>query len=156
MDCLFCAVVAGEVEVPMVHEDADVLAFLDHRPLFPGHVLVIPRRHVPTLTDLLPREVGPFFEQVRRTTAAVERGMAAKGSFVATNSRVSQSVPHLHVHVVPRNPKDGLRGFFWPRTRYADAAEAAATAGRIREALHALDAPLTDGSGTTTLPPKRE
>jgi histidine triad (HIT) family protein len=132
-------VAAGEVDVDTVFADDDVVAFLDHRPLFPGHVLVIPRRHVPTLTDLLPQEVGPYFEQVRRITAAVERSMGAKGSFVATNSRVSQSVPHLHVHVVPRNPKDGLRGFFWPRTRYASPAEAAATAVRIREALDALD-----------------
>jgi histidine triad (HIT) family protein len=140
MDCLFCAVAAGEAEAERVFADDEVVAFLDHRPLFPGHVLVIPRRLVPALTDLLPREVGPFFEQVRRMTAAVERGMGAKGSFVATNSRVSQSVPHLHVHVVPRNPKDGLRGFFWPRTRYASPAEAAATAARIREAREALDA----------------
>ncbi|WP_042383542.1 HIT family protein [Streptacidiphilus melanogenes] len=135
MECLFCAVAAGEVEVPTVFADDEAVAFLDHRPLFPGHVLVVPRRHVPTLTDLRPEEVGPYFERVRRLTAAVERGMAAKGSFVATNSRVSQSVPHLHVHVVPRNPKDGLRGFFWPRTRYASPEEAAATAARIREAL---------------------
>ncbi|WP_042364791.1 HIT family protein [Streptacidiphilus neutrinimicus] len=135
MECLFCAVAAGEVEAPTVYADDQVVAFLDHRPLFHGHVLVIPRRHVPTLTDLRPEEVGPYFERVRRMTAAVERGMAAKGSFVATNSRVSQSVPHLHVHVVPRNPKDGLRGFFWPRTRYASPEEAAETAARIRQAL---------------------
>ncbi|WP_370104669.1 HIT family protein [Streptacidiphilus sp. BW17] len=135
VDCLFCAVVAGDVEVHRVYEDDAVVAFLDHRPLFPGHVLVVPRRHVETLTDLAPEEVGPYFRQVQRITGAVERGMAARGSFVAENNRVSQSVPHLHVHVVPRNPRDGLRGFFWPRGRYADAAEAAATAARVRDAL---------------------
>jgi histidine triad (HIT) family protein len=135
VDCVFCAVAAGTVEVHTVFEDDAAVAFLDHRPLFPGHVLVIPRRHVETVTDLASDEVGPFFQRVQRVTSAVERGMAAKGSFVAANNRVSQSVPHLHVHVVPRNPRDGLRGFFWPRTRYASPAEAVETATRVREAL---------------------
>ncbi|MEY9876433.1 histidine triad (HIT) family protein [Streptacidiphilus sp. MAP12-33] len=137
MDCTFCAVAAGDISVDTVYEDDLVVAFLDHRPLFPGHVLVIPRRHARTLTDLTPAEVGPFFERVRRLTAAVERGTDAKGSFVAMNNRVSQSVPHLHVHVVPRNQGDGLRGFFWPRTRYASPAAAATTASLVREALDA-------------------
>jgi histidine triad (HIT) family protein len=118
-----------------VFEDETVVAFLDHRPLFPGHVLVLPRRHVETLTDLPPEDVGPYFVRVRRITGAVERGMAAAGSFVALNNRVSQSVPHLHVHVVPRNRKDGLRGFFWPRGRYADEAQAGEVADRLRAAL---------------------
>jgi histidine triad (HIT) family protein len=135
MECAFCAVVAGEAAGQVVLRDATAVAFLDRRPLFPGHVLVVPRRHAETLTDLRPEEVGPFFERVRLVTAAVERSMAATGSFVALNNRVSQSVPHLHVHVVPRNPKDGLRGFFWPRTRYAGDEHAAATAARVREAL---------------------
>jgi histidine triad (HIT) family protein len=137
VDCTFCAIAAGEAEavVETVFEDELVVAFLDHRPLFPGHVLVIPRRHVRTLTDLTEEEVGPFFVRVRLVTAAVERGMEAKGSFVAANNRVSQSVPHLHVHVVPRNPRDGLRGFFWPRTRYPSPAAAAATAAAVREAV---------------------
>ncbi|MEV4556859.1 HIT family protein [Kitasatospora sp. NPDC049285] len=135
MDCLFCRVAAGEVAVDTVFADDLVLAFLDHRPLFPGHVLVIPRRHVPTLTDLTEEETGPYYSRVRLLTAAVERGMSAAGSFVAANNRISQSVPHLHTHVVPRNPKDGLRGFFWPRTRYRDAAHAAQTAELIRAAL---------------------
>lgn len=119
----------------MVFEDGTAVAFLDRRPLFPGHVLVVPRRHVETLTDLRTEEVGPFFERVRRITAAVERGMAAAGSFVAMNNRVSQSVPHLHVHVVPRHHKDGLRGFFWPRTHYTDEEHARDTAARVRAAL---------------------
>ncbi len=135
MECLFCAIIDGEVPGHRVFEDETVVAFLDHRPLFPGHVLVLPRRHVETLTDLPPEDVGPFFLRVRRITGAVERGMAAAGSFVAANNRVSQSVPHFHMHVVPRNRKDGLRGFFWPRGRYADEAQAAEVADRLRAAL---------------------
>jgi len=135
MECLFCAVVAGTVAVHPVLADEVAVAFLDHRPLFPGHVLVVPRAHVETVTDLTEDQVGPFFGRVQRVTGAVERGMAAAGSFVAANNRVSQSVPHLHVHVVPRNRKDGLRGFFWPRTHYRDDAHAADVAARIRAAL---------------------
>jgi histidine triad (HIT) family protein len=142
--CLFCRIVNGEADHHRVFEDAEVVAFLDHRPLFPGHVLVLPRRHVATLTDLPEDAVGPFFTRVRRITGAVERGMAAAGSFVAANNRVSQSVPHFHMHVVPRNPKDGLRGFFWPRSRYADEAHAAAVAERLRAALQG---DLRDGAG---------
>ncbi|GAA0674481.1 HIT family protein [Kitasatospora atroaurantiaca] len=135
MDCLFCAVVAGSAHAHRVLDDEVAVAFLDHRPLFPGHVLVVPRRHVETVTDLPPGDVGPFFTRVQRVTAAVERGMGAVGSFVAANNRISQSVPHLHVHVVPRNPKDGLRGFFWPRSRYASEAEAAEVTARLRAAI---------------------
>ncbi|MFD8597078.1 HIT family protein [Kitasatospora sp. NPDC059646] len=135
MDCLFCRVVAGDVPVESVFADEHAVAFLDHRPLFPGHLLVVPRRHVPTLTDLTEDETGPYYTRVRRLTAAVEHGMDAAGSFVAANNRISQSVPHLHTHIVPRNPKDGLRGFFWPRTRYRDDAHATETAARIRAAL---------------------
>ncbi|MEV1007392.1 HIT domain-containing protein [Streptomyces sp. NPDC049881] len=134
MDCVFCAIAAGEAPAHRVYEDGVAVAFLDTRPLFPGHTLVVPRRHVETLTDLAEGDVGPYFSRVRRLALAVERGMGADGSFVAENNRVSQSVPHLHVHVVPRRRKDGLRGFFWPRGRYADEAEAAAVAARVREA----------------------
>lgn len=137
MDCVFCSIVSGETASHRVFEDETVVAFLDRRPLFPGHVLVVPREHIETLSDLPVERVGPFFERVRRITSAVERGMAAAGSFVALNNRVSQSVPHLHVHVVPRNRKDGLRGFFWPRTRYTDETHAAGTAAGIRAALAA-------------------
>ncbi|WP_111603921.1 HIT family protein [Streptomyces sp. Amel2xB2] len=135
MDCIFCDIVAGRRESHRVHEDEDVVAFLDARPLFPGHTLVVPRAHHETLTDLPAADVGPFFTRVRRITVAVEAGMEAAGSFVAENNRVSQSVPHLHVHVVPRNRKDGLRGFFWPRSRYGSEEEAAAVAARVRAAL---------------------
>ena len=135
VDCVFCAIVAGAAPAHRVLDDEVAVAFLDRRPLFPGHVLVVPRRHLETVTDLPAADVGPFFARVQRVTAAVESGMAAAGSFVAANNRISQSVPHLHVHVVPRNPKDGLRGFFWPRSHYPDEAAATEAAARIRGAL---------------------
>jgi histidine triad (HIT) family protein len=135
--CRFCAIVAGEDAADRVLETADVVAFLDHRPLFPGHTLVVPRAHFETLRDLDDATRDELFAQVQRVAAAVQDATASAGSFVAMNNVVSQSVPHVHVHVVPRNPKDGLRGFFWPRTRYADAAEAAAVAESIRVALGA-------------------
>jgi len=133
--CPFCAVVDGSQPTALVVDDAVVVAFLDHRPVFKGHVLVVPKAHVETLTDLPVDAVGPFFERVQRIASAVQDGLEADGSFVAMNNVVSQSVPHLHVHVVPRRRKDGLRGFFWPRTRYADDAEMADYASRIRDAL---------------------
>jgi histidine triad (HIT) family protein len=133
--CPFCAVVDGSQPTALVFDDAVVVAFLDHRPVFKGHVLVVPKAHVETLTDLPVDAVGPFFERVQRIALAVQDGLEADGSFVAMNNVVSQSVPHLHVHVVPRRRKDGLRGFFWPRTRYADDAEMADYASRIRDAL---------------------
>ena len=135
--CLFCSIVAGETPAHVVLDDDAVVAFLDIRPLFPGHVLVVPRVHAETLTDLDPAGVEPLFQRVRTMAAAVRDGCGAHGSFVAVNNKVSQSVPHLHVHVVPRTKGDGLKGFFWPRTRYADDAEAEATAAAIREALAA-------------------
>lgn len=135
MDCLFCAIAAGQEPAHRVLEDDVASAFLDVRPLFPGHTLVVPQRHAETLTDLAAPDVGPFFDRVQRVVRAVEHGTGATGSFVAANNRVSQSVPHLHVHAVPRNRGDGLRGFFWPRTRYRDEAHAADTAARLREAL---------------------
>ncbi len=133
--CPFCDVVDGSQSAAVVLDDAVVVAFLDHRPVFKGHVLVVPRRHVETLADLPVDAVGPFFERVQRLAMAVQEGMEADGSFVAMNNVVSQSVPHLHVHVVPRRRKDGLRGFFWPRVRYADDAEMADVASRIRHVL---------------------
>jgi histidine triad (HIT) family protein len=133
--CPFCAVVDGNEPAHVVLDDPDAFAFLDRRPVFPGHVLVVPRRHVVTLTDLEAAMIGPLFSQVQRVTDAVQRGMEADGSFVAMNNVVSQSVAHLHVHVVPRRRKDGLRGFFWPRQRYRDEAEMAEIAGRIADAL---------------------
>jgi histidine triad (HIT) family protein len=133
--CKFCQIIAGEIPAHFVLDTDEIVAFLDHRPLFPGHTLVLPRGHVETLADLPPDEVGPFFRQVQRVEAAVRTAMEAEGSFVAENNLVSQSVPHLHVHVVPRRRKDGLRGFFWPRTKYAGDGEMAAVAARITEQL---------------------
>ena len=134
--CAFCAIVAGEREAAhVVHETDAVVAFLDHRPVFVGHTLVVPREHLDTLLDLPSEQVGPFFGEVQRVTAAVTTAMDAHGSFVAANNVVSQSVPHLHVHVVPRRRKDGLRGFFWPRTKYESEIAMAGVATRIREAL---------------------
>jgi histidine triad (HIT) family protein len=134
-DDVFCRIVAGEETAHVVLDDDVVVAFLDRRPVFPGHVLVVPRRHVVTLLDLAHDEIGPYFERVRWVTAAVEEALDAHGSFVAMNNVVSQSVAHLHTHVVPRRRKDGLRGFFWPRLRYGDEAEMDAVATRIRAAV---------------------
>lgn len=119
----------------MVVETPAVVAFLDHRPVFKGHVLVVPRSHIVTIADLPPELVGDYFADVRRVAIAVQAGLGAGGSFVAINNTVSQSVPHLHTHVVPRTKGDGLRGFFWPRTRYASAEEATEYATRIAAAF---------------------
>jgi histidine triad (HIT) family protein len=133
--CAFCSIVAGDAPSHRVFEDAVVIAFLDRRPLFPGHVLVVPRRHVVTIGDLAEDEVGPYFERVRRINGAVQEARRSAGTFVAMNNVVSQSVPHLHTHVVPRNFKDGLRGFFWPRTKYASDEEASGYAARLTAVL---------------------
>jgi histidine triad (HIT) family protein len=118
--CAFCAIVAGSAPASVVLADERCVAFLDTRPLFPGHTLLVPRAHHETLADLPTELVEPLFVRARRLSSAMEQALGSAGSFVAVNNRVSQSVPHLHVHVVPRNRKDGLRGFFWPRTRYPD------------------------------------
>lgn len=133
-DCVFCRIIAGEVPAHVVLETDDLLAFLDARPVFKGHVLLVPRTHVETLPDLPAGLRDPFLEQAQRLATAVKDALGAQGSFVAINNTVSQSVPHLHLHVVPRTKGDGLRGFFWPRTKYADD-EAAAYADKLREAL---------------------
>jgi len=133
--CLFCSIVHGENPAHVVLDHPVAVGFLDTRPLFPGHVLLVPRDHHTTLADLPVPSVGPLFEQVQRVAAAVQVGMGAAGSFVAMNNTVSQSVAHLHVHVVPRNRRDGLRGFFWPRTTYQDDAHASGAAAAIRAAL---------------------
>ncbi|HEX2046291.1 MAG TPA: HIT family protein [Acidimicrobiales bacterium] len=132
--CVFCSIVAGHVPAHVVASDDATLAFLDSRPVFPGHTLLVPRDHHETLTDLPADLLGPLFDAAQRLARAVEAGMDAHGTFVAMNNRVSQSVPHLHVHVVPRRRKDGLRGFFWPRQRYRDEEEMAEVAARIRAA----------------------
>ena len=132
---MFCAIVAGDTPAHVVYRDDTTLAFLDLRPVFPGHVLLVPRDHHETLTDLPPALVEPLFAAAQRLAAAVRDGMDAHGTFVAMNNTVSQSVPHLHVHVVPRRRKDGLRGFFWPRQRYAGEEEMEGVAARIRAAI---------------------
>ncbi|OKI87702.1 HIT family protein [Micromonospora sp. CB01531] len=133
--CVFCGIVAGEVPAFTVTDEPDGVAFLDTRPVFKGHVLVVPRTHLVTL-DTLPAEAIPgYFRLVQRLIVAVETGLGSGGTFVAVNNKVSQSVPHLHTHVVPRTKGDGLRGFFWPRTRYTDDAEARGYADRIAAAL---------------------
>ena len=133
--CLFCRIVAGEVAATMVFEDDVSLAFLDHRPLFPGHCLLIPKKHYETLTDLPEDLIGPLFGNARSLAGAVEQAMGSEGSFVAINNRVSQSVPHLHVHIVPRHKGDGLKGFFWPRRKYESDRQLSETAARLRAFL---------------------
>ena len=135
MSCVFCEIAAKERPAHVVFEDALSLAFLDHRPLFHGHTMLIPKVHRETLLELPTSDLGEFFADVQRVTAALESAMEAEGAFVATNVKVSQSVPHLHVHIVPRRKGDGLRGFFWPRTKYRDDREMASVAARIRAAL---------------------
>jgi histidine triad (HIT) family protein len=132
--CVFCAIAKGEAPAHFVFENEAFVAFLDQKPLFFGHVLVVPRPHVVTLGELPDEALEPFFSIVKRLSVAVERAMAAEGTFVALNNKVSQSVPHLHVHVVPRKKGDGLRGFFWPRTKYPSDDEARAVAAKIRSA----------------------
>ncbi|POM24504.1 HIT-like protein [Actinomadura rubteroloni] len=134
--CVFCEIIRGERPAHRVLDAPDAVAFLDTRPLFKGHTLLVPRTHYETLVDLPETEIGPFFTHARMLAAAMETALGAAGSFVAANNRISQSVPHLHVHVVPRNPKDGLRGFFWPRHKYASEAEAAEYAERLSTALN--------------------
>ncbi len=136
--CPFCAIATGDVEAHVVLDQAGSLAFLDHRPLFPGHCLLIPREHRATLSDLPAEEIGPLFANAQLLGRAVEEAMDAEGTFVALNNRVSQSVPHLHVHVVPRRRKDGLRGFFWPRTHYEDDAHMIRVAKAIRARADSL------------------
>ena len=134
-DCLFCAIVAGSVPAFKVFDGADGVAFLDTRPVFKGHVLVVPRDHIVTLPELPPELLSGYFTLVQRLAAAVPRALGAQGTFVAINNVVSQSVPHLHNHVVPRTKGDGLRGFFWPRTKYASDDEARSYAERIGKEL---------------------
>jgi len=150
---VFCEIVAG-APAHRVWEDDDVVAFLDRRPLFPGHTLVIPRAPVETLADLPVGQVGGFFVVVQRLAGAVEHAMGAQGTFVAVNNRVSQSVAHLHCHVVPRTKGDGLRGFFWPRQHYRNDEEMATVAAAIRAAADEgpPDAGPTDGREPEPVP----
>ena len=135
LGCVFCGIAAGDIPASLVYGDDDVAAFLYARPVFKGHVLVVPRAHVPTLADLPATDIAALFGTVQAIARAVELGLGADGTFVALNNKVSQSVPHLHVHVIPRRRKDGLRGFFWPRLRYDSDAERDDFAARISAAL---------------------
>jgi histidine triad (HIT) family protein len=137
-DCAFCAIVAGESDAEIVFEDEVSLAFLDFRPLFHGHSLLVPRDHHETLADLPDELVEPYFANVRLLSVAIRDAMDAQGSFVAINNVVSQSVPHLHTHVVPRVKKDGLRGFFWPRTKYEDDGAMREAGAAVRAAVARL------------------
>jgi histidine triad (HIT) family protein len=127
--------VSGDLQVQVIWSTPTTFAFLDHRPVFKGHVLVLPRDHVVTLADLPRDQIEPYFTDVQRIAVAVESGLGAGGTFVALNNKVSQSVAHLHTHVVPRTKGDGLRGFFWPRTKYASPEEAETYAKLIKDAL---------------------
>ena len=133
--CVFCSIVAGETSSEIVLDEPDFVAFLDARPVFKGHTLLVPREHLVTLLDLPAGLRDGFLEAAQRLARAVVDGLGAQGSFVAMNNVVSQSVAHLHVHVVPRTKGDGLKGFFWPRTKYPSEERMAETAARLREAL---------------------
>jgi len=145
--CAFCKIIRGEAQAYIVFQDELSLAFLDLRPLFPGHLLLVPREHYQTLADLPLILVGPLFANARLLTRAVEEGLGAQGSFVAINNRVSQSVPHLHIHVVPRRKKDGLRGFFWPRRLYPDREAILRVQDALRSAVERLRASHGTGTG---------
>ena len=138
--CVFCKIVSGEIPAHKVYEDDVSIVFLDNGPLFPGHCLVSPKQHIETLADLPADLLQPIFANAQMIAKAVELGLDAEGSFVAVNNRISQSVPHLHVHVVPRRKKDGLRGFFWPRQSYRDEAEKMSVLQALRSAVKQLQA----------------
>ena len=135
MSCVFCGIAKGEIAAEIVWSDAGRVAFLDRRPLFPGHTLLVPRQHIETLSDLPASEIGPLFEATQKLARAVEAALDAQGTFVAINNRVSQSVAHLHVHIVPRRKGDGLKGFFWPRRPYDSDDHLRETGNKIRAAL---------------------
>lgn len=134
-DCPFCEIITGTQPAFVVYENQLSLAFLDKRPLFAGHTLLIPKEHISTLAELPPHMTGPIFETARKLTIAVEKAMNAQGSFVAINNKVSQSVPHLHIHIVPRTKGDGLKGFFWPRKKYRDDKEMVQVMEKIKSAV---------------------
>ncbi len=133
--CIFCDIISGKSQTEIVYRDENTLAFLDHRPLFPGHCLLIPTRHYETLLDLPDESVGPFFMTVKFLAGVILKACHANGTFVAINNTISQSVPHLHVHIVPRRKGDGLKGFFWPRHKYKSVEEMQAMAQAIRQEI---------------------
>jgi len=133
--CAFCKIIRSEEKASIVFEDAMSLAFLDRRPIYPGHCLLVPKDHYETLTDLPASLVAPLFLNAQLLERAIEEGLQADGTFIAINNRVSQSVPHLHIHLVPRHRNDGLRGFFWPRQRYKDEAALLQMQETLRSAI---------------------
>lgn len=137
-NCPFCKIVRSEAPAYIVFEDEMSLAFLDKRPLFPGHCLLIPKSHYETLIDLPASLVGPLFQNAQLLARAMEQGLQAEGTFVAINNRISQSVPHLHIHIVPRHKKDGLKGFFWPRQHYQDEAAILSIQNTLRTTIAQL------------------
>jgi histidine triad (HIT) family protein len=136
--CVFCRIINDELSAAIVFEDDISRAFLDHRPLFPGHTLLVPRSHHETFTDLPPTQIRQFFSNAQLLANAVELAMEAEGTFVAMNNRVSQSVPHLHIHIVPRRRRDGLTGFFWPRNKYQDDEHIKKTQAAIKRAISGM------------------
>ena len=137
-DCMFCRILTKAVEAPIVFENSDALIFLDHRPLFPGHSLVIPKSHLETIQDLPDVPLARLFAAAKMLASAMELGLHAEGTFIAANNRVSQSVPHFHIHVVPRRKGDGLKGFFWPRRKYKDQEEIHQTVAVLQSAIRQL------------------
>lgn len=137
-NCAFCNIIRGEVSSDPVFEDEVSLAFLDHRPVFPGHCVLVPKEHIATLADLPAPLIAPLFANAQLLARAVEQGLWAEGTFVAINNRVSQSVPHLHIHIVPRRKKDGLKGFFWPRQSYRDREHLASVQKALQETIAEL------------------
>jgi histidine triad (HIT) family protein len=137
-DCIFCKIARGEIKTDIVAEDANTVTFLDASPVFPGHLLIVPKEHFETLADLPETLLAPVFGQARRATQAVVSALGAEGSFMAVNNKISQTVPHLHVHVIPRRKGDGLKGFFWPRRKYTDDAHRQEFVAKLKEAFAAL------------------
>ncbi len=150
--CKFCRIISGDPQAAIVLEDQSCIAFLDYRPLFPGHCLLVPKAHHETLMDLPDHLTGPLFLDAKVLCSALEESMGAEGTFVAINNKISQSVPHLHVHVVPRKKGDGLRGFFWPRQKYADQEQMHEVAERIRTAVERLRGQTREEASRQDLP----
>jgi histidine triad (HIT) family protein len=137
-NCTFCKIISGQIPASIVHQDADFIAFLDSHPLFPGHVLLSPRNHYETLLDL-PADLNcAAMANMQLLAKAVETSMQAHGTFIAVNNRVSQTVPHLHIHIVPRRRKDGLKGFFWPRQNYKDDSDCESVRAAIESEIRRL------------------